>query len=99
LKRAPRVPEGSHIDDYAVEDHADHALGAFKMQREAIDWAKSKGHAPLVARVPRGQLAAKFGEIISQNSFSITASQKAAFERCDLWSARGSLIPQSASVA
>ena len=44
-------PEGSHIEDYVVEDHADHALGTFKTQREAIDWAKSKGHAPLIARV------------------------------------------------
>jgi hypothetical protein len=23
-------PEGSHIDDYVVEDHADHVLGTFK---------------------------------------------------------------------
>jgi len=44
-------PEGSHVDDYVVEDHADHVLGTFKTQREAIDWAKSKGHTPLVARV------------------------------------------------
>jgi len=32
-------PEGSHIDDYVVEDHANHVLAAFKTQREAIDWA------------------------------------------------------------
>jgi hypothetical protein len=44
-------PEGSHIDDYVVEDHADHVLGTFKTQREAIDWAKKNGHSPLVARV------------------------------------------------
>ena len=44
-------PEGSHIDDYVVEDHADHALGTFKTQREAIDWAKTNGHTPHVARV------------------------------------------------
>jgi hypothetical protein len=25
-------PEGTHIDDYLVEDHADHALGTFKTQ-------------------------------------------------------------------
>ena len=43
--------EGSRIDDYVVEDHADHVLGTFKTQREAIDWVRSKGHAPLVARV------------------------------------------------
>lgn len=44
-------PEGTRIDDYVVEDHADSVLGTFRTQREAIDWAKSKGHNPLVARV------------------------------------------------
>jgi hypothetical protein len=44
-------PEGSRIDDYVVEDHADHELGTFQNQREAIDWAKRGGHHPLVARV------------------------------------------------
>jgi hypothetical protein len=41
----------SAIDDYVVEDHADHVLGTFKTQEEAIVWAKAKGHSPLVARV------------------------------------------------
>lgn len=44
-------PEGSHIDDYVVEDHADHVLHTCKTQHEAIDWAKRNGHHPLVARV------------------------------------------------
>jgi hypothetical protein len=43
--------EGSPIDDYVVEDHADHVLGVFQTQREAVDWAKGQGHNPLVARV------------------------------------------------
>jgi hypothetical protein len=43
--------EGTHIDDYVVEDHADHVLGTFRTQKEAIEWAKSKGHSPHVARV------------------------------------------------
>ena len=43
--------EGSHIDDYVVENHADHVLGTFKTQHEAIAWAKKEGHTPLVARV------------------------------------------------
>lgn len=43
--------EGSAIEDYVVEDHADHALGTFKTQHEAIEWAKKQGQAPLVARV------------------------------------------------
>jgi hypothetical protein len=44
-------PHGDPIDDYVVEDHADHVLGIFKTQKEAIDWAKSQGHTPHVARV------------------------------------------------
>jgi hypothetical protein len=44
-------PEGSRIDDYVVEDDMDRVLGTFSSQREAIDWAKARGHAPLVARV------------------------------------------------
>jgi hypothetical protein len=44
-------PEGSAIDDYVVEDHADHVLATFKTQREAIDWAKRNSHSPHVARV------------------------------------------------
>src|ERR1700722_10935298 len=43
--------EGSSIEDFVVEDHADHALGTFKTQKEAIDWARKNGHSPLVARV------------------------------------------------
>ena len=43
--------EGTRIDDYVVEDHADHVLATAKTQAQAIDWAKKNGHAPLVARV------------------------------------------------
>lgn len=44
-------PEGTRIDDYVVEDHADHELVTFKTQDAAITWAKSNGHSPHVARV------------------------------------------------
>jgi hypothetical protein len=44
-------PEGTHVDDYVVEDHADQVLGTFKTQKEGNDWAKANGHHPLVARV------------------------------------------------
>ena len=44
-------PEGTRIDDYVVEDRADHGLGTFRTQHEAISWARSNGHNPLVARV------------------------------------------------
>jgi hypothetical protein len=44
-------PDGSPIDDYVVEDHADHVLATFATQWEATDWAKKQGHFPHVARV------------------------------------------------
>jgi hypothetical protein len=44
-------PEGSHIEDYVIEDRADHFLQTFKSQRETIDWTHKQGHHPLVARV------------------------------------------------
>ena len=44
-------PEGSPIDGYVVEDHADHVLGTFSTQQAAIDWSKNNGHTPRVARV------------------------------------------------
>ncbi|WP_263419309.1 hypothetical protein [Terriglobus albidus] len=44
-------PEGSRIDDYVVEGHSDNVLGTFRTQKEGIDWAKARGHHPLVARV------------------------------------------------
>jgi hypothetical protein len=44
-------PEGGAINDYVVEDHADNVLATFKTQRDAIEWSREHGHAPLVARV------------------------------------------------
>jgi hypothetical protein len=44
-------PEGSAIEDYVVEDHADHVLHTSKTQQEAIEWAMKKGYSPHVARV------------------------------------------------
>ena len=38
-RTATETSEGSRIDDYVVEDHADHVLGTFKTQQEAIAWA------------------------------------------------------------
>jgi hypothetical protein len=43
--------EGEPIEDYVVEDHADHVLTICKTQQEAIDWGRSHGHDPAVARV------------------------------------------------
>ena len=37
-------PEGSAIEDYVVEDHADHVVATFKTQQEAIEWSKKNGH-------------------------------------------------------
>jgi hypothetical protein len=44
-------PEGARIDDYVVEDSSNNELGTFRTQEKAIEWAKSEGHKPLVARV------------------------------------------------
>jgi hypothetical protein len=44
-------PEGSPIEGFVVEDQADHALETCETQQDAIDWANSNGHTPLVARV------------------------------------------------
>ena len=49
--RPKGCPENSPIEDYVVEDHADHVLATFKDQSEAIAWARKEGHKPLVARV------------------------------------------------
>jgi hypothetical protein len=39
------------IEGYVVEDHIDSVLGSFTTQSDAIEWAKKRGHRPLVARV------------------------------------------------
>ena len=44
-------PEGSPIKDYVVENHADHVLGTFNTQHEAIEWSKKNGHTLHVAWV------------------------------------------------
>ena len=44
-------PEGTPIEDYAVEDRADNVLSTHRTQAEAVAWAKTRGHSPLVARV------------------------------------------------
>jgi hypothetical protein len=44
-------PEGSPIEGYVVEDHAEDELAEFETQDEAIRWAKAEGHVPHVARV------------------------------------------------
>ena len=44
-------PEGSAIEDYVIENQGDKVLGTFQTQKAAIDWAKTNGHNPLVARV------------------------------------------------
>lgn len=43
--------EGSPIQDFVVEEHADRVIKTTSTQKEAIDWAKANGHAPHVARV------------------------------------------------
>ena len=43
--------EGTRIDDYVVENHADQVLHTSQTQAAAITWARSNGHSPHVARV------------------------------------------------
>ena len=33
-------PEGTPVEDFVVEDHADHVLATFKTQEDAIHWAR-----------------------------------------------------------
>jgi hypothetical protein len=44
-------PEGDPITDYVVEGIGDNEMHSAKTQEAAIQWAKSQGHSPLVARV------------------------------------------------
>lgn len=44
-------PAGTPIHDYVVESHADQVLHVTHTQEAAINWAKSNGHSPHVARV------------------------------------------------
>jgi hypothetical protein len=46
-----RPERSAIIEDFVVDDHADHAHARFKTQQEPIAWSKQNGHAPLVARV------------------------------------------------
>jgi hypothetical protein len=39
------------VTDDVVEDHADHVLGSFLTQTDAVYWAKKNGHTPHIARV------------------------------------------------
>lgn len=48
LKRGPKGRvEGRAIEDYVVENYADHPLCTSKTQLEAIEWAKKQGSRPL----------------------------------------------------
>jgi hypothetical protein len=51
MARPKGRPEGTYVDDYVVEDDADNILRIFNTEREAVDWAKSRGYTAMVARV------------------------------------------------
>jgi hypothetical protein len=40
--------EGTVVVDYAIEDQNERLLGSCRTQEEALEWARSRGHAPLV---------------------------------------------------
>jgi len=56
-------PEGSDIEDFVVEDHADHILASFRTKQKSIDWAKGQGHAPLVAPGPTSERQEEAGSL------------------------------------
>jgi hypothetical protein len=45
--------DGGNVKYYVVEDPANHVLATAANQAEAIAWAKSRFHHPLIARVRR----------------------------------------------
>jgi hypothetical protein len=49
----PKGRSEGPIEDYIVEDHADHVLHTSKTQEDAIAWAHREGHRPHVARIRR----------------------------------------------
>ena len=51
VEARPKGREGDPITHFVVEDHANSVLATSKTQKEAIDWAKARGHHPHVARV------------------------------------------------
>jgi hypothetical protein len=51
--RPKGVPEGSPIEDYAVETSGSNVLSTSTTQQGAVDWAKEQGYTPLVAHVRR----------------------------------------------
>ncbi len=40
--------EGTVVVDYVIEDYAEHKLASCRTQEEALEWARSQDHAPLV---------------------------------------------------
>jgi hypothetical protein len=44
-------PEGTLVIDYVIEDHSNRLLASCRTQDEALEWAKSQGHTPLVPMV------------------------------------------------
>jgi hypothetical protein len=70
-------PEGDPIDDYVVEDHADHFLASFKTQREAIEWAKKN-----VARLGLA-MSEPIARKVNGSRFSMTMTNVLAYAATD----------------
>jgi hypothetical protein len=43
-RRVRRAARKEAVDDFVVEEHADHVLANFKTQKEAIEWARQHNH-------------------------------------------------------
>jgi hypothetical protein len=76
-------PEGSHVDDYVVGDHADHVLATFKTQHEANDWAKKNGHTPMSPRRHQPRMALARSRQTGQGSRASCASVQLVHRRFD----------------
>lgn len=50
VEARPRGREGDPISHWVVEDHASSVLHSSKTQLEGINWARSHGYDPHVAR-------------------------------------------------
>ena len=78
-------PEGSPIEDYVVEDHADHVLQTFKTQHEAIEWAKkTRAHAACRSR-PAPERQGKARSLARGLGFASTPDRPATWRGAPAW--------------
>ena len=82
-------PDGSPIDDYVVEDHADHVLATFKTQHEAIHtglllpiWKRLPGEGCRVYRLQTDDGERVIGRLVSPAWIAESDANDAPGARC-----------------